>query len=78
MIEKRELYKALKKHKVFAKYCLGVSQAYAVVDSRFLPRERYQWYYDNVFRGINQNDLDSFAEEVKRWKLKADNIKILP
>lgn len=75
--EKRQIYKILKKHKIFSKFCLGIAQAY---EYEILPKKLYEYYLNNVAESYNRKDDNWFMkyiEGIKSWNTKA-KFKILP
>jgi len=74
--EKRQIYKILKKHKIFSKFCLGIAKAY---EDAILPKRLYECYLNDVVESYyrkGDNCFMEYVEDIKFWKIKA-KIKIL-
>jgi hypothetical protein len=68
---RQEIFKVLKKRKVFGKYCLACAQAF--YESK-KPRDRVA-AYERVFK--HYASPEEFADAVKRWAIDWEKIKII-
>lgn len=76
--EKRQIYKILKKHKIFSKFCLGIAQAY---EDAISPKRLYEYYLNDVVESYYRKGdnwfIMEFIDGIKSWNTKT-KFKILP
>ena len=75
-ISNRELYKKLKKHKVFSKFCICCAKVFNDV---ILSNGR--WDYKHFLEESVKQDLlrdeQQFARDIKRWSMGPPYVRIM-
>lgn len=76
-ISNRELYKKLKKHKVFSKFCMCCAQAFcenlSYEDDEYTLRD----YLKSTAKPLMERDELDFVSKIKKWNITPPYLKIL-
>ena len=76
-ISNRELYKKLKKHKVFSKFCICCAKYFvknlSYGDNEYTLRD----YLESTAKPLMEQDGLGFVGEIKKWGMTPPYLKIL-
>ena len=76
-ISNRELYKKLKKHKVFSKFCICCADAFYENLSYDGNEYTLRGYLESTAKPLMERDELDFVSQIKKWWMNPPSLKIL-
>ena len=74
----RELYRKLKKHKVYSRFCMSCAHAFCYKIENYDGLEyTFRDYLESTAKPLMEMDELGFIEKIRTWKLRQPYLRVL-